>query len=194
FHDVSQNFNHGIRATIGYRECEHAVELTGFYLFQAERAAFAVAQGRLDLPFSAFPSPLGFQGDNFLWLQADRVAALSQTRLGSVEANYRYHHCHGLEWLFGVRYLDQDERFSIVTDDDGLTVRPINLTQVATYTIRSHNRIVAPQLGFEYEHPLVHGLTVGITGKGAWGANFLNVDLSLDRGDGFQGPRSHRAE
>ena len=192
FNDITPRFLNGVRAFLTYREDDHAFEIGGFYMFQQVNSAVAVAPGQLDLPFAAFPLPIGFQGDNNLWLQADEVRAALQTQLGSLEANYRSTYCRGFDWIFGLRYFDLQERFSVQTDDDSIIARQagrkVNLTQIATVSSATHNRIVAPQLGFEWEKPLVSWMTVGLTGKGAWGANFLTTDTGLMRFDSFPGP------
>ncbi len=192
FNDITPRWLNGIRAFLTYREDGHAFEIGGFYMFQQVNSAVAIAPGRLDLPFANFPLPIGFQGDNNLWLQADQVRAALQTQLASAEANYRTSYCRGFEWIFGVRYLFLQERFSVTTDDDSIVDRQagrrVNLTEIATVSARTSNNIVAPQLGFEWEKPLVSWLTVGMTGKGAWGANFLTIDSGLQRFDSFPGP------
>src|SRR5207253_1248996 len=69
-------------------------------------------------------APVGFEGDNGMWLQADVIKLRLQTALGSAEANYR---CWlgtnaDLSWLIGIRYFDLYERFSLYSGDDDLTV------------------------------------------------------------------------
>lgn len=194
FNDLGMKFNNGVTATVGYREGDHAIEVTGFYLAETTASTTIASPGQLDVISGAFqPSPLGFQGNNFLWLQADRMQVSLETKMFSGEINYRHFYYRGIEWLFGARYLDFQERFSILTDDDGLTVNPINRTQIALYSVRTHNRIVGPQLGFHIEHPLVSWLAVGMAGKGCWGANFLAESTLLQRGDGFFGPGANRS-
>src|SRR5262249_31498365 len=68
--------------------------------------------------------------------------------------------------------------------------------RVATYSLRTHNRIVGGQLGFDWENPVPYchrWLAFGWYTKGAWGVNFLDVDVTLTRGDGFEGPPGHRS-
>jgi hypothetical protein len=192
FNDLSSTFLNGVRASAIYREGSNAFEIAGFYLFQSETNASVAAPGRIDSFFDAFPTPIGFQGDNFLWLQADRMAASLQTRLASGEANYRHSYFSGCEWLIGVRYLYLNENFDLITDDDSLVLHqhglPTNPALVASVSTTTRSNIVAPQLGFECERPLVSWLTVGLTGKAAWGVNFLHTEAGLTRGDGFSGP------
>jgi hypothetical protein len=192
YDDIRAPFLNGLRASLIYREDGRGFEVAGWYLNQSVGSATVAIPGRLDLPFAAFPSPVGFQGDNFLWLQADQVHAYLQSQLASAEANYRSTFAPGCDWLVGVRYLDLMERFNVTTDDDGLVLQQrglgVNPTQVATVSATTHSHIIGPQLGFDCERALVSWLTVGITGKGAWGANFLQVDNSLTRGDSFMGP------
>jgi hypothetical protein len=195
--DLSSVFLNGVRASAIYREAGHAFEIAGFYMFQTDSNAGIAAPGKLDSFFDAFPTPLGFQGNNFLWLQADRMMTSLSTRLFGGEVNYRRNYFAGCEWLIGVRYIDLQENFEFVTDDDGLVLHqrglPQNPALVASVTSSTHSRIVAPQLGFECERPLVSWLTVGCTGKAAWGVNFLNTDQGLHRGDGFQGPAASQS-
>src|SRR5262249_58309062 len=144
--DVSPNINWGPKVAVGYRWDNQAIEATGFYLPQNDSFALITAPRRLDLPFNNFQSstrfPLGFSGNQGMWLQADLVRASLQTAVGSAEINYRSRSGfgYGFEWLVGVRYLDIDERFGIFTDDEGLTIVDVNgnpdPTRQALYTAR----------------------------------------------------------
>ncbi len=50
-------------------------------------------------------------------------------------------------------------------------------TRVATYSVQTHNRLLAPQLGFEWDKSLTDWLALGVTAKGAWGEpNFVELD------------------
>src|SRR5262249_43483777 len=123
-------------------------------------------------------APLGFEGNNGMWLQADVIRTRLQTAVGSAEVDYRCWPLLHTGWnvALGVRYLDLYERFSFYTGDDDLTVRDINGRPnprlEATYATTAHNRIVAPQLGFEYNRAFNCWLAFSATAKGAWGANF----------------------
>ena len=117
-----------------------------------------------------------------------------------MEANYRYTDAAvtGAELIAGFRYLDLDERLSTFTDDDGvqfpLTNGQADPDRVATYAVRTHNHLIAPQLGFEWDKNLTHWLGLGVSAKGAWGANFVTLDRSLVRGDGFVGFAGSKSE
>jgi hypothetical protein len=191
FSDVRPSLNSGIRASLAYREDGCAIEVAGFYLFQATSSSLTSIKDRLDLPFANFPSPLGFQGDNFLWLQADTVQTTLETQLGSAEVNYRHRYYYGFEWIAGFRYLDLRERVSVATNDSSTDI-PINPTQVATYSVLTHTHLLAGQFGFEWEWPLLSCASIGASAKGAWGVNLLDVNAGLVRGDGFQGPQATR--
>jgi hypothetical protein len=202
FHDIGMNWNNGLRGTLGVFHDDRAFELSGFYLFQNSSAKTYANPGRLDSFFNVngnfSAAPLGFEGDNGMWLQADVMRLRLQTALGSAEANYRWWPCPQFSWLLGVRYLDLYERFSFYTGDDDLTVLGTNgrpdPTREATYYVTAHNQIVAPQLGFEWNRPLTCWLDFTMSAKGAWGANFLTVDVNLKRGDGFMAPHSGRSQ
>lgn len=204
FHDVSMRWNYGGRATIGYHCDGQAFELSGFYLPQNSSAKVYSNPGRLDTFFNVGgnfnTAPLGFEGDNGLWKQADVIKLRLQTALGSAEANYR---CWPLadsnfSWLIGVRYFDLYERFGFFTGDDDLTVRGLNglpdPTKQATYYVTAHNQILAPQLGIEWNRAVNCWLAFTLSAKGAWGANFLTLDVNLLRNDGFQGPHGGRSQ
>jgi hypothetical protein len=204
FHDVNMRWNQGGRVTIGYHCDGQAFELSGFYLSQSSSAKVFENPGRLDTFFNVngnfTVAPIGFEGDNGLWLQADVIKLRLQTALGNAEANYR---CwlsadSNFSWLIGIRYLDLYERFSFYTGDDDLTVIGVNgqpdPTRQATYSVTAHNQILAPQLGFECNRAINCWLAFTMSAKGAWGANFLTVDVNLKRGDGFQGPHNGRSQ
>ena len=204
FHDVRMRLDNGERVTLGYHWDGQAIELSGFYLSQNSSSKTYSNPGSLDSFFNVGGNvnnaPLGFEGDNGLWLQADVMRLRLQTALGNAEVNYR---CWpsgqaGFSWLLGVRYLDLYERFSFYTGDDDLTVLDVNghpdPTKEATYSVTAHNQILAPQLGFEWNRPINCWLAFTMSAKGAWGANFLTVDVNLKRGDGFQGPHNGRSQ
>ncbi len=197
--DVSQHFGGGPRATLGYLfNGNQAIEVSGFYIFQNSSTTALADPGRIDSFF--FNPPLGFEGDNGLWLQADRMSTSFSSTLWNAEVNYRYTDAAvtGAELIAGVRYLDLDERLSSVTDDDGIQFPLVNggadPTRVATYSVRTHNHLLAPQLGFEWDKNLTNWLGLGVSAKGAWGANFVTLDRSLVRGDGFVGFAGSKSE
>jgi len=206
FYDIQPRLNNGVRATLGYHWDGQAFELSGFYLSQNSAAKGYANAGSLDSFFNVggdfTQAPLGFTGDNGgpLWLQADVIRLRLQTALGSAEANYR---CWpGAEadfsWLIGVRYLDLYERFSFFTGNGDLTTLGANglpdPTLQATYSVTAHNQFLAPQLGLEWNRAINCWLAFTMSAKGAWGANFLTVDVNLKRGDGFTGFHNGRSQ
>jgi hypothetical protein len=183
--------NFGVSGSVGFLQGCNAVELSGFYLSQYTRSGSVAHPGQIDLPF--VNPPLGFEGDNGLWLQADRTTTTFSSALGDAELNYRYTNggVRETELIVGLRYLDLREKLSTYTDDDGTAFPLINgqpdPTRVATYSIEAHNRILAPQFGFEWNHAVAPWMSLGFAGKAALGANFLEQQTSLIRGDGFVG-------
>jgi hypothetical protein len=194
FADLHPDFGWGTQATLAYQLGQNTFELTGYYLGLTTTARQVSLPGQVDLPFAAFNPPLGFTGNNFLWLQADFAEAIQATRVANAEFNWRYRASACFETIVGVRYLDVQEHFSILTDDDGIILPTPDPFVQAIYTINTHNRIVAPQLGFALEWPLAQWLSLSFESKGAWGANFFSEDHLLLRGDGFVGPSSHLAD
>jgi hypothetical protein len=191
FNDLEPNFAWGVRSTVGYFFGCGAVELSGYYIFENDSSVQTSEIGRLDSFF--FNPPLGFEGDNGMWLQDDIVRTRLKTAVGSAEANFRWWwgNAYNVSYTLGVRYLDLYERFSYFTGDDDLTVRDVNgnpdPTRQATYTSTAHNHIVAPQVGLEWNQPICEWLAFSVAAKGAWGVNFVDFDTRLKRGDGFVG-------
>ena len=190
--DLSEHANWGLTATLGYiwDSCS-SLEVTGKYLFSATANSALASPGSLDGLF--FNPPIGFEGNNGLWLQADIMGIQRTTELGTGEFNYRYT-SPGLteaELIVGVRYLYFKEQLNLFTDDDGLTFPLANglpdPKRTATYGVETRNQLVGPQLGFEWDHLLYKFVSFGVTAKGMWGVDFATTRHSLVRGDGFQG-------
>jgi hypothetical protein len=206
YHDIRQVLTEGVRTTVGLHWGNQAIEASGFYLGESDSAKLLASHGLFDTFFnvngalSSQVFPLGFEGDNGMWLQDDVLRLSLQTSLGSAEVNYRV--WFGAESDFsasiGVRYFDIYERFAFYTGDDDVTVRDVfnrpDPTLEATYSVTTQNRLLAPQLGFEWNRPLGCWLAFTMDFKGAWGANFLDVDTLLKRGDGYVGFAGHRSQ
>jgi hypothetical protein len=200
--DIQPRFASGISGTLGYHWDNCAIEASGFYIFQNQASRLYTAPGMLDSLFNVngdFNSfPLGFEGDNGMWLQADIMRIELKTAIASGEVNFRSWPGtdSNVSWSLGVRYLGVYERFSFFTGDDDLTVRTINgfpdPTRQATYTATANNNIIAPQVGLEWNLPLCCWLAFSLQAKGAWGIDCIDVDTLLKRGDGFIGFSGHR--
>jgi hypothetical protein len=208
FRDVTPGYMNGIKATIGYHCDTSAFEVSGFYMSQSTTTNTYTAPGSLNSFFNVggvfLNAPLGFEGDNGMWLQSDVMRITFKTAVGSAEANYRWWLTHesDFSWSLGVRYMNVYERLGFYSGDDDLTVLDAaghpDPTRQANYQVTTSNNIVAPQLGLEWERPL--GCYLGpylafsLTAKGAWGADFSNVDVLLQRGDGFVGFKTSRSD
>jgi hypothetical protein len=188
--NIHTPMNFGVGGSLGLIQGCNTFEFTGFIIFENSRSIRAARPGQIDLFF--VNPPLGFEGDNGLWLQADRSTTTFSSTLGDAELNYRYANpaIKETELITGFRYLDLREKLSTFTDDGTafpLVNGKIDPVRAATYSIQSHNRLVAPQLGFEWAHSVAPWATLGFGGKTALGANFLEQRSSLVRGDGFVG-------
>jgi hypothetical protein len=190
---LPHNLQYGYKLTVGAQFENCSVEVGGFFMSNRETLTGLIAPGRIDV--LATNAPFGFEGDNGLFLQDDRVILFRDTQLGSGELNFRY--CDkavtSAELILGVRYLDLRERLDFLVDDDGVTF-PLannlpNPNLVANYRVSTKNRIIGPQCGFEYGGLVWPGfLSLGMTAKGAWGVNFIEYGNELTRGaPGFVG-------
>jgi hypothetical protein len=183
----SNNWNYAITGDVGYYWNGQSIEAGGFFMFQRRQTLTNTAEGQLDTFF--FNAPPQFGGDNGLWRQADIIQSTYKQQLASAEVNYR---CTDLavwdiELILGVRYIDQIEQVGIFTDDGGLLANTTDFTRQATFTAQTKNRIVGPQLGFEYNRNPFSWLQVGGIGKVAVGPNFREVETRLERGDHLLG-------
>lgn len=192
FDNIDPGYNAGITATLGAlwngNEC---LEATVFYTFQGRNTSSLADPGRID-SFFVNP-PLGFEGDNGMFLQDDRLSTTLTSQLWGAEVNYRYADpaLSEAELLLGVRYLDLFEKLGSTFDDDGIQFPMTNglpdPTRIATYDVQTENRFVGPQLGFEWGHRVGKFFTLGVTAKAALGADFAQLNRSLTRGDGYVG-------
>jgi hypothetical protein len=201
FRDIEPRMGSGVRATVGCHWDSYALEASGFYIAQSQASKTYASIGRLDSFFNVngnvFVFPLGFEGNNGMWLQDDIIRTSLQTSLASGEVNFKFwpHVFGDVNLLVGVRYLDIYERVGIFAGDDDLTAVDVNGNPnpvlQANYTATAHNRIVGGQLGVEWNKPICCWLAYSMVVKGAWGVNLLDVNTQLTRGDGFQGPAGH---
>jgi Putative beta barrel porin-7 (BBP7) len=189
--EINPRLGSGFTGMIGKQWGDYAIEFGGFYIAQQTSFKQIEDKGSINAPFAN--PPLGFEGDNGLWLQGDVFKASLSDQIGSAELNFRKWNlgCPYISSMCGIRYFDVLERFNQFMGDDDLTVLNINgkpdPTREATYSTTAHNRIIAPQLGLEFNYPLGMWLAIDITAKGAWGVNFLETDIQLQRGDGLIG-------
>ena len=190
--NVNPLFNGGVRATLGCLfEGNQSLEITGFYDFEGTQSNSISNAGRIDSFFTNIP--LGFEGDNGLWLQADRQTTALKTILWGTEVNYRWADpgLMGAELIVGVRYLDLKDKITTTTDDDGIAFPLTNgqpdPTRVASYAVQTENRYFGPQLGFEWGRDCCKWMTLGVGGKGSVGADYVELRRTLMRGDGFVG-------
>ncbi len=185
FNNAGNDYQWGVQGTIGVQKGPWAFEFTGFYIPEQEEFGAVESPGNIDVFFASQPPPLGFVGNNFLWLQADIVQVKLETQFGNAEFNVRKLIFPGIELIGGVRYVDLRETFSIFTDDDGLVLpRPDPLRQ-ATYQTRAENRVYGGQMGYALDYYLVPQVGLEMVNKYMVGYNDYELENRLFRGDGF---------
>jgi hypothetical protein len=195
--DIPQDWNVGPKLTVGYVWQNEQIEVTGWWIPSFKNNTFTQAPGMLDLPFHN--PPLGFEGDNGMFTHADQVVSTFKSNTWNGEINYRYTDAAIMDaqLILGIRYLDLYETLGIFVGDDDLTFPGPNgpdPTRQAYYQIQTHNRIIAPQIGFECGLPCTPYFTFGINAKAAMGVNFAEVHTTLVRGDGLVGIDAKRNE
>lgn len=193
--DLSAEFGYGVKASMVFPGEASLFEITGYFVPRSVSNGGASAPAQLNLPFSNSPPPLGFEGDNGLWLQADRVTLTLENQIGNFEMNTHFRSNSLVDFVLGVRYFDLEDSFRIFTDDDGLTISPPDPTTNATYSITSHTRLVGPQVGAQLRIMIDDpDVFLGIGVNAVPGVNFNQVETSLIRGDGFAGPSGKRVQ
>jgi hypothetical protein len=199
YNDIIPDMAFGVQGTLGYLFNNEAIELSGFVIPSNRKSRFIQFPGRIDAFFHN--PPLGFEGDNGLWLQADRMQMDLTSAIAGAELNYRRWDLSVIdcELLLGLRYLNFRDKLSIFTDDDAVSFPQANglpdPTRQATYLTQTTNNIIAPQIGVEYAAPMplpiLRWIWFGGTAKAAVGMNAVNIQTSLVRGDGFLGFATH---
>jgi hypothetical protein len=196
-HEVPQHMQWGVTGTVGYTwdDATKAIEATAWYLWPAANIGKTVSQpGRIDSFF--FNPPVGFEGDNGLWLHADTMTFRQRSTVFNGEVNFRWSSraVNDFDLIIGVRYIAFHDQLDIFTDDDGQTFPLANgqpdPTRQALYRVSTSNQLVGPQMGFEWDTPVPFtcGLfSAGFISKAAWAINFASTDHVLVRGDGFPG-------
>src|SRR5205823_2282783 len=144
--------------------------------------------GRLDVPFTpTFPTVpyIGFEGNHGIFLQTDVVRTTVFTQVANAELNYRLWNSGitGFECLLGLRYAQVRDGLSIYAGDDDIAFHDVNgrpdPKREATYMTDVKNRIIAAQVGAEYQAALpgkyLQWISLGGTAKAAVGGNFLTT-------------------
>jgi hypothetical protein len=180
-HDLFVNYMWGPRATVGYTCDDAAVEVTGWVI--PDDKVFRSVSGTPGSIFTPFHNaPPGFGGlPSNVFSNASSVTETLKETLYDGEVNFRcWERCvNSPELLFGVRYLDMQEDFNILTQQN---------TASASYTTKVHNRLLGPQFGIEYECKPLRWVGVGFSAKGAWGVNLLHTEATL--GEAFDTQRN----
>jgi len=192
--DVDPSYRYNGTVTLGYLYANHAIEVNGFYMPEGSNRFTLGSRGGLSLGF-ANPDgsvPLGFEGNNGLWRQADLVQVEFKNQLISGELLYRNWNpaVNSVDFLVGVRYLNLKEQMSVLTDDEAFVTNDFgqnDITRSAKYRSEIDTHFYGLTLGAEWSVPLWQKRfwLTGIT-KGAWGVNHVQRTLDLTRGDGLQ--------
>lgn len=196
--NLDVNMSGGVRATVGYLFANEAVELSGFYIPDSSSSSTVTNRGRLTVPFqpdNAFP--VGLEGNNNLWRQADLVTVSFSNSVASAEANYRRWNpaMNEIEYLVGVRYFYNQEMVGIYANDD-FYLRNVfdqyDPLRAANYLVTARTNHLGIQMGAEYAAPipfdfLQNSVWVGWTAKTSLGINFNQGSWKMLREDGFVG-------
>jgi hypothetical protein len=189
YSDLPLEENYGVRAACGTYSENTCFEIAGSYLAPRSSRIDWTIPGQLFVPF--FNPPLGFIGNNFLWDNADIVRLEHEAQIINGEANMRCSsgpYGTGIECLVGLRYIEYRERIGIRVDDDTFSLG-FDPTERAEYSSRTVNHLFGGSLGLSTHAAICEWLLIGGEMRGTWCANFAEIDIRLQRGDGFPGRR-----
>lgn len=139
--DLDFNAAGGVRAGFGIRDgCGVAWEFNYLGLFNQSASAFIAVPDEL-----ALPGDLGLAVNNFFF--TDQVSVRYTSQLNNAEINRVCcccccdcpTRCRSVEWLYGFRYLNLNEDFTIVATDFE--------ESSSTYRIRTNNNLFGAQIG-----------------------------------------------
>jgi hypothetical protein len=206
YNDIVPDMKAGLRGTVGYLFNNQAIELTGYGVSTQSKAIEIDRPTQIDGFFHNAPPSIGpGESPASLFINADRLRTTLTTSLANAELNYRSWNgaVNGADLILGVRYLNVRDKLSIYTDQDTLSLpgtaggvgSPVDIfghpNPIATYTMDVRNHIVVAQIGGEYAAPLptkaLDWIYVGGVGKAGLGADIINTNAYLTRGDGVVG-------
>lgn len=214
FNNLVPRMEFGPRWTAGYVWGDGAIEYTGYYLFRDRKTIKAVDPRHINVLFynppagfgpdipSPFPmpqegsrllsNPHNYLGsfDHGIFMDATAVLTSFSSTFWSNEVNYRRFNTgiHGFELLMGVRYVQEHDDLAILSSHGDIIPE-----LQATYGVHTVNNIVAPQIGCEYTVQAFKWASFGFSGKAGLGANFIDSQVKLVRGDGLVGFDTQRA-
>ena len=184
---ISPNMNWGVIGTLGCLIDNQQFEVTGFYLPEKTSSASITSAGQLNVPYIGVP--LGLSGNNGVGLQADTISISQSVAMGNLEGNYRMTGLAHREFdlILGVRYFDYQQGTTFFTDDGSVlnNLGQANPLLQTNYLTNTYNRMVGPQIGLEYATRILYGFSFTSEAKTAFMANFMERNMSLSRGDGF---------
>jgi hypothetical protein len=188
YHNVNTGWQHGYFLNVGLFCQDHVYEIEGFYVPKHPERYNVSRPGQISSFF--FNPPVGFEGTGAgLWDNADGMSLSFQNELIDAEINSRYFDgaCGTeVECLIGLRFINQSEKLEIFTNDDGRQLTIIPQTE-ATYTSKTNNRLLGPQVGAALTQQLTERLSFSCNAKLALFANYADIEILLKRGDGFIG-------
>ncbi|MGL6097418.1 MAG: hypothetical protein ACRC7O_16675, partial [Fimbriiglobus sp.] len=202
--DVDPAYRPGGRLTLGYLLGSNSIEVNGFYTPEESNEKALTNPGQLSLQFAG-PNgsfPIGFDGNNGIFTQADRVVLTFRNEIGGGEVLYRQWNAgvNGFDLLVGARHLYVNERLGIFVDDEAGIVDDFGRSdplRQAEYASQIRTNFVGLTVGGEGSWPLwQNGIWLTAIGKAAAGVNVIERRLSLTRGDGFQAfdVKSHQTQ
>jgi hypothetical protein len=188
FSDVDTGWQHGFFISAGLFNQDHVYEIEGFYVPRHPESTSVARTGQLSSFF--FNPPVGFEGTGAgLWDNADAMKLTFENQLINAELNSRWFGgwCGTeVEFLVGLRFMDQAEKLEFFTTDDREQIGTIPETD-ATYTSKTNNRLLGPQIGGGLTQQISEKWSFGINTKIAVMANYADIEIDLVRGDGLVG-------
>jgi len=157
----------GAGITVGRRwdEC-HALEFKYFGLDDST----ATSASAVDAGNWAAAAPFNTIGTQAVFLTADQYTQSYASEMQSAELNWITTHDCRWKSLIGVRYVQQDEKYSLLADgaNDG------------TYNVTAMNHLIGVQVGIQWNRPLSSRLSLEADARAGLYANIMDIDATLD--------------
>lgn len=168
--DFGYRHEAGPRLTLGKRiGCCSAIEFHYFGLHEWNEGA-SVSNGDSD----DLDIPLGANLALEAFADVDRVEMLYSSELHNAEVNVRQQFGACASWLFGIRYVNVNEDFSLLARDE-----VDDAAQNGAFDVSTDNHLIGLQLGGEASCPLGKRFNLGVRGKAGMFVNLMSVDARL---------------
>ena len=165
------DYEEGLRVTVGHRrDCSEGWEVSYVGPLQWETAGEASG-----FPLDSYFSVPGGDVDISAFNQAEYHRQTFESELHSFEVNQRFYDWDTMSCLYGVRYIDLEEKYGFQS------LGPLPLAEQGQFNSEVNNRLIGPQCGLDIFYPVGASNRLTLIGKTKLGvyANFAEGDVQM---------------